>query len=66
MKCNGKDQVPVEKRGLLGFRKAVTEIRTANADSKRDRDKKMKNKPNSNNIYSVEEMLFYDDIICDD
>ena len=60
MKCKGKDQVPAEKQGLLGFRKTFTETRNAEVDSKRV--KKMKNKRNTN-PYSVEEMLFYDDMI---
>ncbi len=63
MKHKIKVQVPVEKRGLLGFKKTVMAMRTVEVDGKTYRKIKdqQKNKP-----YSIEEMLFYDDIIFDD
>ena len=52
-----KVQVPVEKRGLLGFKKTVMETRTVEADGETYRKIKdqQKKKP-----FSIEEMMFYD------
>ena len=50
-------QVPVEKRGLLGFKKSVMETRTVEVDDKTYR--KIKDKQNSK-PFLLEEMMFYD------
>ena len=63
MKRKVKVQVPVEKRGLFGFKKTVMETRTMEVDGKTY--KKIK-KQRDNRPYSVEEMMFYDDIFYDD
>lgn len=60
MKHRIKVQVPVEKHGLLGFKKTIIETRTVEVDGKTyrkitDRQKKTP--------YSVEEMMFYDWIL---
>lgn len=62
MKHKVKVQVPVEKRGLLGFKKTVMETRTIEVDDKTY--KKMK-KEQKNHPYTVEEMMFYDEILDD-
>ena len=59
MKHKVKVQVPVEKRGLFGFKKTVMETRIIEVDDKTY--KKMK-KEARNRPYSVEEMMFYDEI----
>ena len=59
MKHKIKVQVPVEKRGLLGFKKTVMETRTIEVDGKTY--KKMK-KEWDNRPYSLEEMMLYDEI----
>ena len=53
-----KVKVPVEKRGLLGFKKTVMETRTIEVDSKtyKKMQKEQKNRP-----YSIEEMMLYDE-----
>lgn len=56
-------QVPVEKRGLLGFKKTVMEKRTVEVDGKTY--KKMKKEWN-NRPYSIEEMMFYDELFDED
>lgn len=62
MKHKVKVQVPVEKRGLLGFKKIVMETRTIEVDDKtyKKLKKEQKNRP-----YTVEEMMFYDEIFDD-
>ncbi len=55
-------RVPVEKRGLLVFKKPIIETRTIEVDGKsygkiKDQQKK--------NPYTVEEMIFYDWILED-
>ena len=50
-------QVTVEKRGLLGFKKAVMGTRAVEVEGKTYR--KIKDLENKK-PYSVEEMLFYD------
>ena len=49
--------VPVEKHGLLGFKKTVMETRTVEVDGKTYR--KIKDKQNSK-PFLLEEMMFYD------
>ena len=63
MKHKLKVQVPVEKRGLLGFKKTVMETRTIEVDGKTYKkiQQEWKNRP-----YSVEEMMIYDDIYDED
>lgn len=63
MKHKVKVQVPVEKRGFFGIKKTVMETRTIEVDGKTY--KKMK-KEWENRPYSIEEMLFYDDLFGDD
>ncbi len=58
-----KIQVPVEKRGLFGIKKTVMETRTIEVDGKTY--KKMK-KEWENRPYSIEEMMFYDDLFDED
>lgn len=62
MKHKVKVQVLVEKRGLLGFKKTVMETRTIEVDDKtyKKLKKEQKNRP-----YTVEEMMFYDEIFDD-
>ncbi len=62
MKHKVKVQVLVEKRGLLGFKKTVMETRTIEVDNKtyKKLKKEQKNRP-----YTVEEMMFYDEIFDD-
>lgn len=59
MKHKVKVQIPVEKRGLFGIKKTVMETRTIEVDGKTY--KKMK-KEWENRPYSIEEMMFYDDL----
>lgn len=56
-------KVPVEKRGIFGFKKIVTETRTVEVDSKtyKKLQKEKKNRP-----YSIEEMMLYDDLFDGD
>ena len=63
MKHKVKVQVPVEKRGHFGFKKTVMETRTIEVDGKTY--KKMK-KEWENRPYSIEEMMFYDDLFDGD
>ncbi len=63
MKHKVKVQVPVEKRGLFGINKTVMETRTIEVDGKTY--KKMK-KEWENRPYSIEEMMFYDDLFDGD
>jgi predicted transcriptional regulator len=59
MKHRVKVKVPVEKRGLFGIKKTVMETRIVELDGKtyKELKKKWERRP-----YSVEEMMFYDDI----
>ena len=59
MKYKIKVKVPVEKRGLFGFKKTVMETRTIEVDGKtyRKLQKEWKNRP-----LSDEEMMLYDDL----
>lgn len=63
MKHKVKVQVPVEKRGLLGFKKTVMETRTVEVDGKtyKKLQKEWNKRP-----YSVEEMMLYDEIFDED
>lgn len=63
MKHKVKVQVPVEKRGLLGFEKTVMETRTVEVDGKtyKKLQKEWNKRP-----YSVEEMMLYDEIFDED
>ena len=63
MKHKIKVKVPVEKRGLLGFKKTVMETRTVEVDGKTYKrlQKEWKHRP-----YSIEEMMLYDEIFDDD
>ena len=63
MKHKVKVQVPVEKRGLLGFKKTVMETRTVEVDGKTY--KKLQKEWNKRS-YSVEEMMLYDEIFDED
>ncbi len=63
MKHKVKVKVPVEKRGLLGFKKTVMDTRTIEVDSKTY--KKMQ-KEQENRPYSIEEMMLYDDLFDED
>lgn len=63
MKHKVKVRVPVEKRGLFGIKKTVMETRTIEVDGKTY--KKMK-KEWDNRPYSIEEMMFYDDLFDGD
>ncbi len=63
MKHKVKVQVPVEKRGLLGFKKTVMETRTVEVDGKTY--KKLQKEWNKRS-YSVEEMILYDEIFDED
>lgn len=63
MKHKVKVKVPVEKRGFLGIRKTVMETRIIEVDGKTY--KKLK-KDWEKRPYSIEEMMFYDDIIYDE
>jgi len=62
MKHKVKVQVPVEKRGLFGIKKTVMETRTIEVDGKtyKKMQKEKKNRP-----YSIEEMMFYDEIFVE-
>ena len=57
MKHRIKVNVPIEKRGILGFKKAVMETRIVEVDGKTYRKMKEKQK---NRPFSLEEMMFYD------
>ena len=63
MKHKVKVKVPVEKRGLFGIKKTVMETHTIDVDGKTY--KKMK-KEWENRPYSIEEMMFYDDLFGDE
>ena len=57
MKHRIKVNVPIEKRGILGFKKTVMETRIVEVDGKTYRKMKEKQK---NRPFSLEEMMFYD------
>ena len=59
MKHKVEVQVPVKKRGLLGFEKTVMETRIIEVDDKtyRKMQKLQKERP-----YSIEEMMLYDEV----
>ena len=59
MKHKVEVQVPVKKRGLLGFEKTVMETRIIEVDDKtyRKMQKQQKERP-----YSIEEMMLYDEV----
>ena len=63
MKHKVKVNVPVESRGLFGQKKVQYKKCTLEVDGKtyREMKKNLKNQP-----YSLEEMMFYDDIIFDE
>ena len=63
MKHRVKVSVPVESRGLFGQKKVRMQKCTLEVDGKtyREMKKNLKNQP-----YSLEEMMFYDDIIFDE
>lgn len=63
MKRKIKVQVPVEKRGFFGVKKTVLETRIIEVDEKtyKKLKKEQKNRP-----YSIEEMMFYDDLFDGD
>ena len=63
MKHKIKVKVPVEKRSFLSIKKTVMETRTIEVDGKTY--KKLK-KEWEKRPYSIEEMMFYDDIIFDE
>ena len=57
MKHRIKVNVPIEKRGILGFKKTVMETRIVEVDGKTYRKMKEKQK---NRPFSLEEMMLYD------
>lgn len=63
MKRRIKIQVPIEKRGFLGVKKTVLETQLIEVDEKtyKKLKKEQKNRP-----YSIEEMMFYDDLFDGD
>jgi len=63
MKHKIKVQVPAEKQGILGIKKTAMETRTIEVDDKtyKKLKKEWKNRP-----YSIDEMMFYDDLFDDD
>ena len=63
MKRTIKIQVPIEKRGFLGVKKTVLETQLIEVDEKtyKKLKKEQKNRP-----YSIEEMMFYDDLFDGD
>ena len=63
MKKKMKESVPVETRGMFGQKKNRHKKRTLEAHRKAHRELKhdIRNCP-----YSLEELLFYDDIIFDE
>ena len=63
MKHKVKVNVPVETRGLFGQKKVQMKKCTLEVDGKtyKAMKKDLKNQP-----YSLEEMMFYDDIIYDE
>ena len=63
MKHKIRVKVPVEKRSFLGIKKTVMETRTIEVDGKTY--KKLK-KEWEKRPYSIEEMMFYEDIIFDE
>ena len=63
MKHKIKYYVEVEKRGLFGTRKKVLEERTMVVSGKEYRRLK---KEQGREPFTIEEMMFYDDIIFDD
>ena len=63
MKRRIKVDVPVEKRVFLGFKKTVYESRTIEVDAK---TYKRIRRQNRNRPYSIEEMMFYDELFDDD
>ena len=63
MKRRIKVDVPVEKRVFLGFKKTVYESRTIEVDAK---TYKRIRRQNRNCPYSIEEMMFYDELFDDD
>lgn len=57
-------KVPVEKRGFLGIKKAFMETCTIEVNEKtylQEAEKEWENRP-----YSIEEMIFYDDLFDGD
>lgn len=63
MKHKIKVQVPIEKRGLLGFKRTVMTTQIVEVDSRTY--KRMKNE-NTSRPYSIEEMMLYDDLFDED
>ncbi len=63
MKRRIKVDVPVEKRVFLGFKKTVYESRTIEVDAN---TYKRIRRQNRNRPYSIEEMMFYDELFDDD
>ena len=63
MKHKIKVNVPVEKRGLFGIKKTVIESRIIEVDDKtyRKLKKEQKKRP-----FSIEEMMFYDEVFDED
>ena len=63
MKHKVRIQVPVERRGLLGFKKTVMVNKTIEVDSKTYKEMRNAKKRRS---YSIEEMMLYDELFDDD
>ena len=59
MKHKVKVKVPIEKRGLFGTKKTVTETRVIEVD---DATYKKMQKNKKNRPYSIEEMMLYDEV----
>ena len=63
MKHKIKVTVPVEKRGLLGFKKTAYETRTVEVDGKTYKAIRQKEKYRP---FSIEEMMLFDALFDDD
>lgn len=68
MKHKVRMQVPVQKRGFLGFKKTVMQTRTVEVDGKtyRQMKKAEREKARREKNYSILEMLLLDDIFFND
>lgn len=63
MKYKVKAKIPVEKRNFFGIKKAVMETRSVEVDRK---TYKKLQKEKENRPYSIEKMMFYDDLFDGD
>jgi len=65
MKHKVKVMVETEKRGLFGRRRTVLEKRTMWVDDETYREIRRQQKEHARRPYSMEEMMFYDDLFED-